>query len=107
MKLRNLEFSFNALDADDLQKFEECSKRLSEVTVPEKFTLVESIRYQCSEIDAFFNGILGEDASKKLFTKSGDLGDRVECAAELRKAILDAQNQITKVTDKIGKIKSK
>ena len=31
MKLRDVEFAFNALDADDMQRFEETAKALSEL----------------------------------------------------------------------------
>lgn len=107
MKLRDVEFAFNALDADDMQRFEETAKALSEVKLPEGLSMVESIRRQCAELDRFFDGVLGEGAAGKLFTKAGDLGDRVECAAELSRAVLEEQKTATKALNKVARNRAK
>lgn len=107
MKLRDIAFDFNPLDADDMQRFEDCAKALSEIKVPGDLSAAESIRYQCAELDRFFDGVLGAGAASKLFAKAGDLGDRSECAVELSRELVEAQNKVTKAAEKITKIKTK
>lgn len=102
---KELNYTFNALDADDLERFEKGQQHIAERDAQlskdrRKLTQSEVIRYQCHSIFEFFNIVLGEGADKAIFGEKTALD---VCWQTLNEFINSVANASTAVMETASK----
>ena len=86
MKIRNIEFDFDFLDADDMERFEKEAQKVkeeSENKEKEEMLYSELLRAECKIIDNFFNNVFGEGASKKIFKGKNNLKEHINAFEDI------------------------
>ena len=78
MKINGVELEVNFLDADFMEKIENCCKKVSEQAEKSKtelknLTLSQQIKAECKIIKDFFDEVFGEGTSDKVFKGKNDL----------------------------------
>lgn len=105
MKILDTEIEFDFLDADDMQKFEEETKKVTikckeEKIIMQNISCSEAIRKECKIIDDFFDNVFGENVSKKIFKGKMNLNEHI-------KAFQDVVSEKIKIQDDMQKIFNK
>lgn len=78
MKINGVELEVNFLDADFMEKIENCCRKVSEQAEKSKtelknLTLSQQIKGECKIIKDFFDEVFGEGTSDKVFKGKNDL----------------------------------
>ena len=78
MKINGVELEVNFLDADFMEKVENCCRKVSEQAEKSKtelknLTLSQQIKAECKIIKDFFDELFGEGTSEKIFQGKNDL----------------------------------
>ena len=78
MKINGVELEVNFLDADFMEKIENCCRKVSEQAEKSKtelknLTLSQQIKAECKIIKDFFDELFGEGTSEKIFQGKNDL----------------------------------
>ncbi len=94
MKIRDIEVNFNFLDADDIEKFEKEAKKVQEESnkkSTQEMTYSEAIREECKIIDNFFDNVLGEGTSQKIFKGKANLEEHIKAFEDIVKEKVEQQ----------------
>lgn len=81
MKIKNIEIDFDFLDADDVERLENATKKVVEKTDEYKgkeISMSEEIRIECKIIDEFLDEVFGKGISEKLFSGKQNLKEHVD-----------------------------
>src|SRR5699024_5750846 len=78
MKINGVELEVNFLDADFMEKIENCCRKVSKraekgKTELKNLTLSQQIKAECQIIKDFFDEVFGEGTSEKVFKGKNDL----------------------------------
>lgn len=78
MKINGVDLEVNFLDADFMEKIENCCKKVSEQAEKSKtelkdLTFAQQIKAECKIIKDFFDDLFGEGTSEKIFQGKNDL----------------------------------
>lgn len=86
MRIRNIEFDFDLLDADDIEKFEKEAQKVAEKCKnkeKKEMSYSEIIREECSIINEFFDNVFGDGASEKIFKGKQNLGEHIKAFEDI------------------------
>ena len=78
MKINGVELEVNFLDADFMEKLENCCKKVNDQAEKSKkelkdLTYSQQIKAECKIIKDFFDDLFGEGTSEKIFQGKNDL----------------------------------
>ena len=78
MKINGVELEVNFLDADFMEKLENCCKKVNDQAEKSKtelkdLTFAQQIKAECKIIKDFFDDLFGEGTSEKIFQGKNDL----------------------------------
>lgn len=78
MKINGVELEVNFLDADFMEKLENCCKKVNDQAEKSKkelkdLTYSQQIKAECKIIKDFFDDLFGEGTSEKIFQEKNDL----------------------------------
>ena len=99
MKINGVELEVNFLDADFMEKIENCCKKVSEnaekaKTELKNLTLSQQIKGECKIIKDFFDEVFGEGTSEKIFKEKNDLKLCLSAFQDLIEAKVKMQNEM-------------
>lgn len=96
MNIRNVEFDFDVMRADDADRFQQAVNELQAVAaaVPKTSGLGDIIRANCAAIDSFLADLLGEDYDIRLNIDTNNLRQLKDLYYEFLDACTAAQNEI-------------
>ena len=99
MKINGVELEINFLDADFMEKIENCCRKVSEKTEKAKtelkdLTLSQQIKEECKIIKDFFDEVFGEGTSDKVFKGKNDLMLCLSAFQDLVNAKAKMQNEM-------------
>lgn len=99
MKINDVELEVNFLDADFMEKVENCCKKVAEQAEKSKkelknLTFSEQIKGECKIIKDFFDEVFGEGTSDKIFEGKNDLKLCILAFQELINAKIKMQNEM-------------
>lgn len=80
MKIRDIEFDFDFLDANDMERFENEAKKITEICQNnsiKSLSYSDAIREECKIIDNFFDKVFGEGAAQKIFKGKMNLNEHI------------------------------
>lgn len=81
MKIKDLEVNFDFLDADDVERLENATKKVAEKSEEYKgkeLSMSEDIKLECKIINDFFDEVFGEGISEKLFNGKNNLKEHIK-----------------------------
>lgn len=95
MKIRNVDFDFDILRADDAERFEQAANAMQDTAarVP-RGSLVGIIRATCAMIDSFLADVLGDDYDQRLGLDVENLREMQAVYTEVLAAVTEAQKEI-------------
>ena len=103
MKIRNIEVDFDFLDADDVERFENESKRVVEECRNKAKSLMncsEVIREECNIIENFFDNVFGKGISEKIFNGKKNLNDHIKAFEDIVKMKNEQQRDLQTTLDR-------
>lgn len=100
MKIRDIEFDFNPLNAVHLERMAAAQeaymardKEIREADKPDLHSRIQTIRAQCRNIADFIDAMLGDGSSKKLGMDLDDLGDCLAVLQDVTQAAIDTKKK--------------
>ena len=103
MKIREIEVSFDFLDADDMERFEKETEKVKqecEIKGKQQLSCSEAIREECKIIDNFFNNVFGEGRAEKIFKGKSNIGDRIKAFEDIMKEKIEKQKGLQSTFDR-------
>ena len=105
MKINGVELEVNFLDADFMEKIENCCRKVSEQAEKSKkelkdLTYSQQIKAECKIIKDFFDDLFGEGTSEKIFQEKNDLMLCLSAFQELVEAKVKSQNEFNSLVSK-------
>lgn len=103
MKIRDIEVSFDFLDADDVERFEKEAQRVKEeceVKNKEELSYSEVIRKECNIIDRFFDNVFGEGIAEKLFKGKKNLNEHMKAFEDIINTKIEQQRGLQNTLDR-------
>ena len=100
MNIRNVEFDFDVLQADDADRFQQAVNELqaAAAAIPKTSGLGDIIRANCAAIDSFLADLLGEDYDIRLNIDTNNLRQLQAVYYEMLNACTAAQKEIQAVS---------
>ena len=101
-RCNGVEYSFDARDADDAEKFEKALENMAETekTLPKEGRLSTIYRAHCETIKQFFDDIFGEGAGIAICTEKSNVTVHYDAYDELLKLVRSQRNDVTRATNK-------
>ncbi|WP_099205884.1 DUF6673 family protein [Scatolibacter rhodanostii] len=94
IKINEVEFEYNALDAAAVEKTETAMDKViaeaSEIKADKSLKLSQAIRAICGTVFECFNALFGEGTDKKVFGESCDMGKALDAFGQLTNQIKTA-----------------
>lgn len=104
--INGVELELNLLDADVVEKFEELNqeivKKIQDPKAYEGLSNADGMRYQCTCVNEYFDGLFGLGTASKVFPPNNDLGVRMEGFAQVSALSGEAKSFMDNLTDKYG-----
>ena len=101
---KELDFTFNPMDADDMERYDKAQTHIAErdALLKEQGELktYEMIRWQCHSVFEFFNIIFGEGTDKAIFGGQTSLDVCFEVLAEFMAYVSKGSENVVKMTSK-------
>ena len=97
MKIKDIEVNFDFLDADDIEKLENATKKVVEKTEEYKnkqLSMSEDIRVECGIINEFLDEVFGEGTSEKLFNGKNNLKEHINVFEDIMNEKIKYTNDI-------------
>jgi len=97
MRIKDLEVNFDFLDADDVERLENATKKVvekSEEYKDKELSMSEDIRLECKIINEFFDEVFGEGISEKLFNGKNNLKDHIKVFEDIMAEKIKYTNDI-------------
>lgn len=103
MKIKNVELDFSFLNADDMERLENASKRVFDETEKVKdveMSYAKTLRFECNLIDTFFDEVFGEGTSEKVFGGKNNLDEKFEAFEDVMKEKAKQDNKLANMYSK-------
>lgn len=101
MKIKDIEIDFDLLDADDIERFENGLKEVTEKSqIEEELSYSEAIRRECKIVEDFFDYVFGEGISQKIFKGKMNLTEHIEVFKDIVNEKIKKEKELETMFDK-------